>query len=71
MELYSHLPLRTDIHVGGTAVARTHQLAVESGLSAYEAAYLELAMRRGLGLASLDEKLCHVARRLGVPVYTA
>jgi predicted nucleic acid-binding protein len=32
-----------------------HRLAVEHGLSGYDAAYLELAIRQGLPLATLDE----------------
>ena len=36
------------------------------GLSAYDAAYLELALRRGLPLATLDNQLKRVASALGV-----
>jgi predicted nucleic acid-binding protein len=46
------------------AIARTHNL------SSYDASYLELAMRRGLPLATLDERLRAVAGALGVPLYT-
>ena len=38
-------------------------------LTAYDAAYLELATRRGLPLASLDDKLKTAAQAVGVPLY--
>jgi len=38
-------------------------------LTAYDAAYLELAIRRGLPLASLDDKLKTAAQAVGVPLY--
>ncbi len=44
------------------ALARAH------GLSAYDAAYLELAMREGLPLATEDAALRAAARRVGVPL---
>jgi predicted nucleic acid-binding protein len=44
-------------------LARTHQLSV------YDAAYLELALRRGLPLASLDDRLKAAARACGVPEF--
>ncbi len=43
-------------------------LARAQGLSAYDAAYLELAMREGLPLATLDAALVAAAERVGVPV---
>jgi predicted nucleic acid-binding protein len=45
------------------SVARAHQL------SSYDAAYLELALRRGLGLASLDANLKAAAKAAGVAEY--
>ncbi len=42
------------------ALARAH------GLSAYDAAYLELAMREGLPLATEDAALRAAAERVGV-----
>jgi len=39
-------------------------------LSAYDAAYLELAVRRGLEPASLDDKLKAAASALGVALFT-
>lgn len=43
------------------------RLASTHGLSAYDAAYLELALRRSLVLLSLDERLTAVAKALGHP----
>jgi predicted nucleic acid-binding protein len=47
------------------------RLAAAHGLSAYDAAYLELALRRSLTLASLDEQLIAAARAIGHPVIRA
>jgi hypothetical protein len=38
-------------------------------MTAYDAACLELAMRRDLPLASLDDKLKAAAQAVGVPLY--
>jgi predicted nucleic acid-binding protein len=43
-------------------LARTH------GLTAYDAAYLELALRRGLQLATLDQRLAAAAHTEGISV---
>jgi predicted nucleic acid-binding protein len=53
------------------AFARVLDLAREERLTAYDAAYLELAMRLGLPLASKDGNLCDAAERLGVSVLSA
>jgi predicted nucleic acid-binding protein len=42
-----------------------HRLAVEHGLSGYDAAYLELAIRKDLPLATLDEELQKAANTRG------
>ena len=42
------------------------ELALASKLSFYDAAYLELALRRGAGLATLDKKLRAAATARGV-----
>ena len=44
----------------------THLLAKEHGLSAYDAAYLEMAIRENLPLATNDEPLKKAARAVGV-----
>jgi predicted nucleic acid-binding protein len=43
-------------------------LARDTGLSAYDASYLLLAMREGVPLATLDRRLRRAARRVGVEV---
>lgn len=47
------------------------RLAANHDLSAYDAAYLELALRRSLVLVSLDARLIAAAQSLGHPVLTA
>ncbi len=43
-------------------------MAMALGVSAYDAAYLELCLRRGLPLATFDAELANVARHRGVPL---
>lgn len=47
------------------AWSKTLALANSSGLSVYDAAYLELALRRGLPLASLDAALRTAIKKAG------
>ncbi len=49
-------------------VGRVTDLAREYGLSAYDAAYLELALRKRVSLATHDQALRKAARRAGVPL---
>ena len=68
MELYRRLPIRTDMALDSDSMARFQILAIEYNLSAYDAAYLELAQRRGLGLATVDRPLRVAAQRAGMKV---
>lgn len=68
VELYGMLPIQTDAHLGRDTMLRLHALAREHDLSAYDAAYLELAQRRNLGLATLDRSLVTAAGRAGIKV---
>lgn len=65
----SALPIDVDDETGARAFGDIMGLARAHGLSAYDAAYLELAMRRRLPLATLDEKLKSAARTAGVVLY--
>ena len=65
----SHLTsyaISVDVETIPKAWAKTLDLAVLHGLSAYDAAYLELALRRDLPLATKDRALIDAARRAGV-----
>ncbi|WP_434644619.1 type II toxin-antitoxin system VapC family toxin [Achromobacter piechaudii] len=46
----------------------THRIASTHGLTAYDAAYVELAARSGSHLATFDKKLADAARAHGVAV---
>jgi len=69
--LLSALPITIDEETGTRAFSDILNLGRAQNLSAYDAAYLELAMRRGLPLATLDEKLKAAAGAVGVPIYSA
>ena len=69
MLLYGELPLHTDTTHGGPLVERVFRLATSFDLSAYDAAYLELAERKQAGLATLDDRLNKAATASGVQVF--
>src|ERR1035441_8788138 len=60
------LPIKTDPDTEKHAWRSTLRLAERYKLTIYDAAYLELAMRRGLPLASLDGELRAAAGAEGV-----
>jgi len=65
------LPAAVD-HEGATlAFGTLSDLAVAHGLSVYDAAYFELALRRRLPLACKDGPLRQAARRAGLALWTA
>jgi predicted nucleic acid-binding protein len=66
MELYRKLPIRTDTMLDSDIIWRFYTLAMEYNLSAYDAAYLELAQRKGLRLATADQHLYAAARKAGI-----
>jgi predicted nucleic acid-binding protein len=68
VELYGSLPVQTDPLPGREALVRLTALAARHDLATYDAAYLELASRRGIGLATLDEAQARAAAADGVPL---
>ena len=62
------LPISIDDESAGRAWTDSARLAEQFGLSAYDAAYLELAHRLDLPLASLDRQLRAAASALGLPI---
>lgn len=68
LELLKSLPIATDTETSERAFRETLSVAREQGLSSYDAAYLELAMRNGIPLATQDQALRKAAKRCGVGV---
>jgi len=66
LSLYSKLALKTDDSHGIQYAASVYDITGKYQLSAYDAAYLELALRRGAKLASLDRQLLSAAAKSGV-----
>ncbi len=62
------LSIAGDPETGTYAWTTTLQLADRFALTLYDAAYLELAQRRALPLASLDTALCAAAGALQIPI---
>ncbi len=60
------LNITTDKAMASHALGETLSLARRYRLSAYDAAYLELALREGLSLATLDDELLKAAKKAGV-----
>ncbi len=63
------LPIYVDPLTSSQSFSRTLALARAYNLSSYDAAYLELAVRKGLPIATLDKKLLKAATKAAVPVY--
>ncbi len=60
------LEILVDAGTADRAWDKTLDLAQQHRLSAYDAAYLELAMRHGVPLATLDKELATACRTTGV-----
>lgn len=68
LELIGDLPIVTD---GETPLRALHEilaLARAENLTTYDAAYLELAIRRGLPLATNDKRLRSAGKNTGVQI---
>ena len=66
IEQLATLPIRVDDETAAHALSETLSLARSDKLTTYDAAYLELTMRRALPLATKDEALRDAAGRNGV-----
>ena len=69
--LLGQLNIVTDQATAVHALGDTLNLARRYKLSTYDAAYLELALRKGLPLATLDANLAKAAITAGVPLFGA
>ena len=66
LELVRNLPIITDAETDSRAFSEILSLARATSLTTYDAAYLELAMRRGLPLATRDKALIRAAHKVTV-----
>ncbi len=70
LEMLEGVDIEVDAATFAHALSDTLQLARRYKLSAYDASYLELALRLGLSLATLDEDLQKAAKKAGVRKFT-
>ncbi|MBV8030836.1 MAG: type II toxin-antitoxin system VapC family toxin [Betaproteobacteria bacterium] len=68
LELAEGMAIRVDS--APVQLREISSLAERHGLTAYDASYLELAVRQGFALATLDRTLAHAAAAEGVPVHS-
>jgi predicted nucleic acid-binding protein len=66
LHMLACVPVRVDPGSATRALSDTLHLARRYRLSTYDASYLELALRRGWPLATLDAHLGKAARKAGV-----
>ena len=64
--LLDRLPIVTDAETESRALREILALARSENLTTYDASYLELALRRGMKLATLDKPLIRAAARCGI-----
>ena len=69
LSLLGRLPITIDQRWPSTAMRDLLALGRAHQLSSYEAAYLDLALRDGLPLATLNERMLHTGHRLRIPLY--
>lgn len=60
------LPIIVDANTSSASINATLALGRDRGLAAYDAAYIELAIRERLVLATIDNKQAEAARQYGV-----
>ena len=64
-ELLGALPVQVEAVPLEAALGEVTELARQLDLTAYDAAYLALAARRGLALATVDDRLTRTSARAG------
>jgi len=68
LSLFARLPIEIDVETSGRAWRETLVLARAERLTLYDSAYLELAVRRGLPLATRNQDLAAAAKRVAVSI---
>ena len=68
LTLLSQLPIFVEYERPDKMMKELLTLARTSNLSSYDASYLDLAMRKGVPIATLDKNLIEAASRVDVPI---
>ena len=68
LDSLTDLAINVDADSAGNVLTSVHALALQYRLTSYDAAYLELAQRRNLPLATLDDELREACQAAGVTV---
>jgi len=68
ISLLTELPIIVEQEPPERMIKEIFALARKHNLSSYDASYLDLAMRKGLPIATLDKNLLTVAKRCKVPI---
>jgi len=71
LALLLHLPIEAEKEWSTEAMPDLLALGRNLGLSSYDLSYLDLAVRRGCPLATLDQKLTGAAKKTGVSILEA
>jgi len=69
LTLLNQLPIKVEEGQSEEMMLRTLSLARKYRLSSYDASYLDLAMRKGLPIATLDKGLRAAAQKTEVPIF--
>lgn len=68
LSLLAQLPIVVEPETPERITGEIFALARQHKLSSYDASYLDLAMRKGLPLATMDKSLLAAAKRSNVPI---
>jgi predicted nucleic acid-binding protein len=66
LDMLGSLPIHIDEETAQKSFHEILSLAYAEKITTYDAAYLELALRKRIPLASKDKALCKAAERLGI-----
>ncbi len=69
LELLSALPIHVETELPDRTFTHILSLARKHEMSTYDASYLDLAMRLDIPLATLDESLRRVAKKVGTKIH--
>ena len=68
ISLLSQLPISVEYESPERIMRELLSFARENNLSSYDASYLDLSMRNGISIATLDNQLIAVARKVDVQI---